>query len=545
MAWENPQVGAALARDGYDVVITPGQAYYLDMAQSPAWLEPGRRLGRLLDPGGDLRLRRRGELSGRAPPRFQRRAGLHLVRALPHPGLFQRPRLPPPRRRRRGRLDPARLRRTGSASRPSPARTRASEIPMLRIAVGGIHTECSTYSPVLMTAEDFRVLRGADLTAADYFAFLPRPDVTLLPLLHARAVPGGPGGRAGLCRLPRRVPRSPARLPADRRRLSRHARRHPCRRHGGRRGRLDRRRARDRGTGRPVAASYDLHGNLSQRIVDALDIFSAYRTAPHIDVRRTMEAAWTMLLLPAPPRHAAAASPGRRSRSSCPASAAPPRTSPPARSTPPSRRSTPAPASSKADLLIGYVWADEPRATAAAVVTATDRAAALDAAEEIAARFWSARDAFRFGPPTGPLPEMLDRAEAAATRRSSSRTRRQPDRRRGRRPRRRPRRTPRPRLAGCASRRHHRPARGRGLLRRRRRRHAAAGDRRQPRPLQHAGPSRRPRPPPRRRRGAPSARPWSPSRGLTLVLAARRRPYHDLADFPRLGLDPPRCACSW
>ncbi len=41
MAWENPQVGAALARDGYDVVITPGQAYYLDMAQSPAWLEPG------------------------------------------------------------------------------------------------------------------------------------------------------------------------------------------------------------------------------------------------------------------------------------------------------------------------------------------------------------------------------------------------------------------------------------------------------------------------------------------------------------------------
>lgn len=41
MAWENPQVGAALAREGYDVIITPGQAYYLDMAQSPLWLEPG------------------------------------------------------------------------------------------------------------------------------------------------------------------------------------------------------------------------------------------------------------------------------------------------------------------------------------------------------------------------------------------------------------------------------------------------------------------------------------------------------------------------
>jgi hypothetical protein len=63
---------------------------------------------------------------------------------------------------------------------------------MLRIAVGGIHTECSTYSPVLMQPEDFRILRGPDLAAAPYFGFLPRDDVDLLPLLHARAVPGGP-----------------------------------------------------------------------------------------------------------------------------------------------------------------------------------------------------------------------------------------------------------------------------------------------------------------------------------------------------------------
>ena len=41
MAWENPQVGIDLARQGYDVVMTPGQAYYLDMAQGPEWLENG------------------------------------------------------------------------------------------------------------------------------------------------------------------------------------------------------------------------------------------------------------------------------------------------------------------------------------------------------------------------------------------------------------------------------------------------------------------------------------------------------------------------
>jgi len=41
MAWENPQVGIELAGQGYDVVMTPGQAYYLDMVQGPDWLENG------------------------------------------------------------------------------------------------------------------------------------------------------------------------------------------------------------------------------------------------------------------------------------------------------------------------------------------------------------------------------------------------------------------------------------------------------------------------------------------------------------------------
>ncbi|MCA1440068.1 beta-N-acetylhexosaminidase [Ensifer sp. IC4062] len=41
MAWENPKVGIELAREGYDVVMTPGQAYYLDMAQAEAFQEPG------------------------------------------------------------------------------------------------------------------------------------------------------------------------------------------------------------------------------------------------------------------------------------------------------------------------------------------------------------------------------------------------------------------------------------------------------------------------------------------------------------------------
>ena len=35
------QVGLELAKAGYDVVMTPGQAYYLDMVQDEAFQEPG------------------------------------------------------------------------------------------------------------------------------------------------------------------------------------------------------------------------------------------------------------------------------------------------------------------------------------------------------------------------------------------------------------------------------------------------------------------------------------------------------------------------
>ncbi|KQV16483.1 beta-N-acetylhexosaminidase [Rhizobium sp. Root1203] len=41
MAWENPQVGIDLAKEGYEVVMTPGQAYYLDMVQAEQFQEPG------------------------------------------------------------------------------------------------------------------------------------------------------------------------------------------------------------------------------------------------------------------------------------------------------------------------------------------------------------------------------------------------------------------------------------------------------------------------------------------------------------------------
>jgi hexosaminidase len=41
VGWVNVESGRKLAAEGYDVVVAPGQAYYLDMANGEEWHEPG------------------------------------------------------------------------------------------------------------------------------------------------------------------------------------------------------------------------------------------------------------------------------------------------------------------------------------------------------------------------------------------------------------------------------------------------------------------------------------------------------------------------
>lgn len=55
----------------------------------------------------------------------------------------------------------------------------------MRIAFGGIHTECSTSSSVFMKEEDFRVVRGNDLLADARFRFMAGAGMDCLPLMHA------------------------------------------------------------------------------------------------------------------------------------------------------------------------------------------------------------------------------------------------------------------------------------------------------------------------------------------------------------------------
>src|SRR5260370_16965722 len=57
----------------------------------------------------------------------------------------------------------------------------------------------------------------------------------------------------------------------------------------------------------PVVATFDLHANVSERMVDCIDVFIGYRTNPHLDMReRGEEAALAMreLLQGVKPQHA-------------------------------------------------------------------------------------------------------------------------------------------------------------------------------------------------------------------------------------------------
>ncbi|NEJ70067.1 microcystin degradation protein MlrC [Rhizobium phaseoli] len=284
----------------------------------------------------------------------------------------------------------------------------------MRIAVGGIHIECSTYNPVLNEEKDFRVLRGDALLASPYFAFLKDYEAEFLPTIHARAIAGGPVSRATYEAFKGEfLERLKPLLPLDGLYLAMHGAMYVEGMEDAEGDWIGAARALV-GEACTVSASYDLHGNVTQRIIDALDIYSTYRTAPHIDVEETMRRSVSMLVkslktgvtpvvlwAPVP-----VVLPGERTST------------------------VDEPAKSlyemlpdidtidgiwDASLMVGYVWADEPRATAAAIITGTDHAVMEREARRLARAYWDAREDFVFGCETGSLEECVARAIASPT----------------------------------------------------------------------------------------------------------------------------------
>jgi len=285
---------------------------------------------------------------------------------------------------------------------------------MPRVAFGGIASECSTYSNIRSRIEDFRILRGQELADAPQFSFLKRYEVPFLPTISASAASGGPVERATYDSLKAEfLARLAALLPLDGLYLPMHgamfvegmedvegdwytAAREVV------------------GPDCLMFASYDLHGNVSQRIVDTLDGMTAYRTAPHVDrVENTMRATdmlthclryglrpaitWASIPICLPGEQTSTEwEPGRRLWSDL-------------------SEYNRFPNILDVSQLVGYVWADEPRSAASVVVTGLDPQMQTRIASELAQRYWDARDEFQFESPTGTIEETIAMALATTT----------------------------------------------------------------------------------------------------------------------------------
>ena len=105
VGWRNVEVKRQLAGAGYDIVVCPGQRYYLDMSQSIEWDEPGAGWAGWSGPRETYDF---DPVKGWTPDQLAAllgRAGLHLVRADDRPRDLRPSRLPAPFRHRRDRLD--------------------------------------------------------------------------------------------------------------------------------------------------------------------------------------------------------------------------------------------------------------------------------------------------------------------------------------------------------------------------------------------------------------------------------------------------------
>lgn len=276
----------------------------------------------------------------------------------------------------------------------------------MRIALGGISLEASNFSPLPTTLADFTVWRGDELIASGRYPFLPALEAEFLPTLFANAWPGGALEPSAYQALKSELlERLRAVLPVDGFCLDLHGAMLVA---GMEDAEADLAAAVRQviGPNALIAASMDLHGNITPRYTAQIDMLTAYRTAPHRDMVETRQRACQLLLR--------ALNSGVRPQIAC--------VPIPVLLSGEQTRTDMEPGQSlwaglakidqvpgvwDASLFVGFAWVDERRAHAAAVITGTDAAVIQREAKQLAQQYWAARTQFQFGTPAGSIDECI------------------------------------------------------------------------------------------------------------------------------------------
>lgn len=158
----------------------------------------------------------------------------------------------------------------------------------IRILVAGIKHESNSFTPYLTTADDFTQLRGEAITGdLPWAGFLEEEGVELVPTLVAGCGPSGLVSKEAYEAFRDEILEGIlAAGVVDGIFLDMHGALHV---EGYPDAQLDFIREIREIVGKDVlvAASFDLHGNISRGFVEGLDILSSYRTAPHVDGEET------------------------------------------------------------------------------------------------------------------------------------------------------------------------------------------------------------------------------------------------------------------
>ncbi|MGA8118051.1 MAG: M81 family metallopeptidase [Actinocatenispora sp.] len=287
----------------------------------------------------------------------------------------------------------------------------------LRIGIAGIAIESSTFSPHRTGMADFDVRRGEHLLARyDWLAAPWAAGVEWVPLLHARSLPGGAVLPEVYDELSSEiVTRLGAAGGLDGLLLDIHGAMSVV-------GRQDVEAdlaGRIRTVVGPdvlVSASMDLHGNVSRELAVAVDLITCYRMAPHEDADESRERAAHNLV---ERLRAGLGTPGRawvQVPVLLPGEKTSTRIEPAASIYHRVAAVADEPGVLDAAVWVGYAWADEPRCRAAVVVTGDDRALITARATELARSYWRARAEFSFVAPTGNLAECVTAGLASSAR---------------------------------------------------------------------------------------------------------------------------------
>lgn len=307
----------------------------------------------------------------------------------------------------------------GSATDRSPAGGAAPRERRLRIGIGGMAIESSTFCPHRTTYDDFRVTRGDELLGryawtGDEGGLGDR--VEWVPLVHAESLPGGPVERDTYDRIKAElIERLRRDGPLDGLVYDIHGAMSVIGMEDAE-GDLTEAVREAIGPDALISAAMDPHGNVSRRFADRLDLITAHRLAPHEDAWETRERAARKLverLSPGKGRpHVAWVQipvllPGERTSTRLE----------PARSLYGRLAAVEAmDGVVDAGIWVGYAWADEPRCRAAVVVTADDPVLAVEQARSLAREYWEVRRDFGFVGPTGSADECIAEAVASSAR---------------------------------------------------------------------------------------------------------------------------------